>query len=47
VLVSATVPNINDVADWIGSGNGESGDEPALVFKVRLGVSQSLTVTRS
>jgi ATP-dependent DNA helicase HFM1/MER3 len=32
VLVSATVPNIRDVADWIGSGAGKQ--EPAMVFEV-------------
>lgn len=32
ILVSATVPNISDVAHWIGSGSGNS--EPAQVFEV-------------
>ena len=33
ILVSATVPNIQDVAAWIGSGFGAS--ELARVFEVR------------
>jgi replicative superfamily II helicase len=34
VLVSATVPNINDVADWIGSGGGIENISSAKVFQV-------------
>lgn len=32
ILVSATVPNIQDVAKWIGSGFGKI--DPAGVFEV-------------
>ena len=32
ILVSATVPNIHDVAQWIG--NGPEMSEPAKVFQV-------------
>ncbi len=32
LLVSATVPNIQDVAQWIGGGGGKP--EPARVFEV-------------
>lgn len=32
ILVSATVPNIRDVAEWIGIGAGSR--EPAIVFEV-------------
>lgn len=33
VLVSATVPNIEDIAAWIGSGTND--DQTAQVFRVR------------
>lgn len=32
LLVSATVPNIEDIANWIGS---DDGSRPATVFQVR------------
>lgn len=34
LLVSATVPNIDDVAVWIGNGSS-SNDGPATVYSVR------------
>lgn len=34
VLVSATVPNIQDVASWIG--NGSDVASPAKVFEVQI-----------
>ena len=34
LLISATVPNIEDVASWIGSGEGSG--QPARIFQVDL-----------
>ncbi|KAF8163444.1 P-loop containing nucleoside triphosphate hydrolase protein [Crassisporium funariophilum] len=33
ILVSATVPNIDDIASWIGIGGGFGKSEPAKVFE--------------
>ncbi|KAI6028575.1 hypothetical protein F5J12DRAFT_889093 [Pisolithus orientalis] len=33
LLVSATVPNVEDIANWIGSSDG--ADHPATIFQVR------------
>jgi len=38
LLVSATVPNIEDIAAWIGDGSKEGGG-PAKVFNVRVYLS--------
>lgn len=41
IMVSATVPNIRDIADWIGNPS-VNFDAPATVFEVQFDAAQSL-----
>lgn len=37
IAVSATVPNIEDVAEWLGSGGGSTGEEKKSAEVFRFG----------